>query len=142
MNLAFFHHEPAFIPPVVKHLTRDAETFGEFLHIVQLAVLRESFHLLDVHLRLVNLDGADAYEVSDGYERAGLVDSGLLVLPVNFLQPLEHICDSGGIEADVEEFVDGHRLSLYDLPMPPECRPDSPDDPNILHFVKFTFDGG
>lgn len=46
------------------------------------------------------------------------------------------------VEADVEEHVDGHRLFLYNLPMPAECRLDSPDDPNILHFVKFTFDGG
>ncbi len=117
MNLASFHHEPAFVPPVVKRLARDVETFGEFFHIVQVAAFGKSPHLLDVYLRLVNLDGAGAYEVSDGYERVGLVHAGLSAFVIIFLQPLEHICDTCGIEADVEEFVDGHRLFLDYLPM-------------------------
>lgn len=77
MDFAFIHHEPAFVTPVVKRLARDAEALGEFLHIVQLAVLGEGLHLLDVHRRLFNLDGADADEVTDGYERVGLIYAGL-----------------------------------------------------------------
>lgn len=118
MNLASFHHEPAFVPPVVKRLARDAETHGEFFHIVQVSAFGKSPHLLDVYLRLVNLDGAGAYEVSDGYERVGLVHTGLFAFIVIFLQPLEHICDTCGVESDIEEFVDGHRLKLFqDFPM-------------------------
>ena len=96
MNLASFHHEPAFVPPVVKRLARDAETHGEFFHIVQVSAFGKSPHLLDVYLRFVSL-----------------VHSGFSALVVIFLQPLEHICDTCGVEADVEEFVDGHRLKLF-----------------------------
>lgn len=118
MNLASFHHESAFVPPVVKRLARDAETLGEFFHIVQVSAFGKSPHLIDVYLRLVNLDGAGAYEVSDGYERVGLVHAGLFAFVVIFLQPLEHICDTCGVESDIEEFVDGHRLKLFqDFPM-------------------------
>lgn len=113
MNLASFHHEPAFVPPVVKRLARDAETLGEFFHIVQVSAFGNSPHLLDVYLRFVNLDSAGAYEVSEGYERVSLVHAGFSALVVIFLQPLEHICDTCGVEADVEEFVDGHRLKLF-----------------------------
>ena len=91
MDFAFIHHEPAFVPPVVKRLARDAETLGEFLHIVQLAVFGEGLHLLDVHRRLLNLDGADADKITDRYERVGLVYSGLLGLLIFYLQILEHI---------------------------------------------------
>ena len=80
MNLASFHHEPAFVPPVLKRLARDAETHGEFFHIVQVSAFGKSPHLLDVYLRFVNLDSAGAYEVSEGYERVSLVHAGFLPL--------------------------------------------------------------
>ena len=105
MNLANFYHEPAFVPPVVKRLARDAETLGEFFHIVQVSTFGKSPHLIDVYLQLVNLDGAGAYEASDGYEQVGIVHASLFAFVVIFLQPLEHICDTCDVESNIEEFV-------------------------------------